>query len=69
MPTGWRRYDQVVCPLDSVKPVDARRGWSRTDIAARNRERFDDLIAAGWDLIIVDESQGMSRPLLNLRTE
>jgi superfamily II DNA or RNA helicase len=52
----WRRYDQVVCSLDSVKPVDARRGWSRTDVAARNRERFDDLIAAGWDLIIVDES-------------
>jgi superfamily II DNA or RNA helicase len=52
----WRRYDQVVCPLDSVKPVDARRGWSRTDVAARNRERFDDLITAGWDLIIVDES-------------
>ena len=52
----WRRYDQVVCPLDSVKPVDARRGWSRTDVAAHNRERFDDLLAAGWDLIIVDES-------------
>src|SRR3989338_2748944 len=49
----WRRYDQVVCPLDSVKPVDARRGWSRTDVAAHNRERFDDLLAAGWDLIIV----------------
>lgn len=52
----WRRYDQVVCPLDSIKPVDTRHGWSRTDVAARNRERFDDLIAAGWDLIIVDES-------------
>jgi superfamily II DNA or RNA helicase len=52
----WQRHDQVVCPLDSVKPIEARRGWSRADVAAYNRERFDDLIAAGWDLIIVDES-------------
>lgn len=52
----WRLYDQVVCPMDSVKPLDTRRGWSRTDVAVHNRERFDDLIAAGWDLIIVDEA-------------
>ncbi len=38
----WRRYDQVVCPLDSIKPVDTRRGWSRTDVAARVRPRSAD---------------------------
>ena len=52
----WRAFDQVVCPMDSVKPVDARRGWSRDEVAAHNRERFEDLIAAGWDLVIVDEA-------------
>ena len=25
----WQTYDQVVCPMDSVKPLDGRRGWSR----------------------------------------
>ena len=52
----WRLYDQVVCPLDSVKPIDGRRGWSREQVAAYNRERFDDLITAGWDLVIIDEA-------------
>ena len=52
----WRAFDQVVCPMDSVKPMDARRGWSREEVAARNRERFEDLIGAGWDLVIVDEA-------------
>lgn len=52
----WRAFDQVVCPLDTVKPVEARRGWSARDVEARNRERFEDLIAAGWDLVIVDEA-------------
>ena len=52
----WRLHDQVVCPLDSVKPLDTRRGWSGEQIARYNRERFEDLVTAGWDLIIVDES-------------
>ena len=52
----WRLYDQVVCPLDSIKPMDARRGWSREQVARYNRERFEDLVSAGWDLIIVDEA-------------
>jgi superfamily II DNA or RNA helicase len=51
----WQLHDQVVVPMDSVKPVDARRGWSSLQVAEHNRERFEDLIAAGWDLVIVDE--------------
>lgn len=52
----WRIHDQVVCPLDSVKPMDTRRGWSREQVAQYNRERFQDLVSAGWDLIIIDEA-------------
>ncbi|MFC1705447.1 DEAD/DEAH box helicase [Planctomycetota bacterium] len=52
----WETYDQVVCPMDSVKPLDGRRGWSRERLAQYNRDRFDDLVSAGWDLIIVDEA-------------
>lgn len=52
----WRLHDQVVCPLDSVKPLDSRRGWSGEKIARYNRERFEDLVTAGWDLIIIDEA-------------
>lgn len=52
----WRRFDQVVCPVDSIKPVEKRRGWSQERLAQYNQERIGDLIAAGWDLIIVDEA-------------
>lgn len=52
----WRMHDQVICSLDSVKPVETRRGWSLEQLANYNRERFEDLISAGWDLVIIDES-------------
>ena len=42
--------------MDSVKPLDGRRGWSRDRVAEYNRDRFEDLTAAGWDLIIIDEA-------------
>lgn len=52
----WRYITQAVVPMDAVKPKDARRGWSTAQVAAYNRERFEDLISAGWDLVIVDEA-------------
>jgi hypothetical protein len=27
----WRHFDQVVCPIDAIKPVERRRGWTRAD--------------------------------------
>ena len=52
----WRTADQVICSLDSVKPIDSRRGWKPEEVAEYNRERFDDLVSAGWDLVIIDEA-------------
>jgi len=52
----WRVFSQVVVPIDSFKPLEKRRGWTKEDIAMYNRDRFEDLVAAGWDLIIVDEA-------------
>jgi len=52
----WQRHDQVICPMDSIKPIEKRRGWSLDKINQYNKQRFDDLISAGWDLIVVDES-------------
>ena len=42
--------------MDSVKPVESRKGRSLKQQAAYNQERFGDLVAAGWDLVIVDEA-------------
>lgn len=52
----WRQFDQVVCPADSIKPIERRRGWSREKLETHNQERLGDLIDAGWDLIICDEA-------------
>lgn len=56
---AWKACDQVVTSLDSVKPLDSRRGWSDAELVQYNRDRFEDLVAAGWDLIIVDEAHRM----------
>jgi len=53
---SWEKHDQVICPMDSIKPIEKRKGWSLDRINQYNKQRFDDLISAGWDLIIVDES-------------
>ncbi|MBY4833607.1 DEAD/DEAH box helicase family protein [Burkholderia dolosa] len=55
----WRMHDQVIVSLDSVKPIEGRRGWSLDQLNQYNRERFEDLISAGWDLVIIDESHRM----------
>ncbi|MCK0165797.1 helicase-related protein [Marinobacter sp. S6332] len=52
----WASHDQVICSMDSIKPIEKRRGWNIQKVEDYNRRRFDDLIAAGWDLIVVDES-------------
>ena len=52
----WHVFDQVIVSLDSVKPIDRRRGWSQEKLDAYNRSRYEDLITAGWDLVIVDEA-------------
>lgn len=52
----WRLFPQVIVPMDSVKPLDKRKGWSAAQVEEYNHERFEDLISAGWDLVIVDEA-------------
>jgi len=53
---AWQMFSQVVVSMDSVKPLDKRRGWTATQVEEYNRDRFEDLISAGWDLVIVDEA-------------
>ncbi|WP_254674331.1 DEAD/DEAH box helicase [Pseudomonas aeruginosa] len=55
----WSMHDQVIVSLDSVKPIEGRRGWSLEQLNSYNRERFEDLVSAGWDLVIIDESHRM----------
>ena len=56
----WQIHPQVICSMDSVKPLDNRRGWSMEQVAEYNKERFENLVSAGWDLVIVDEAHRLS---------
>ena len=58
--SAWSMFDQVIVSLDSVKPMDKRRGWSAERVAEYNRGRFEDLITAGWDLVVVDEAHRLA---------
>jgi SNF2 family DNA or RNA helicase len=59
-PSPWELFDQVIVSLDSVKPIRHRGNWSRERIQVYNKNRFEELCAAGWDLIIVDEAHKLS---------
>lgn len=52
----WLRFPQAIVTLDAVKPLARRRGWSKEKVQAYNQNRYERLIQAQWDLIIVDES-------------
>lgn len=66
----WRTHNRVICALDLVKPLEAQRGWSLGQIQAYNRERFEGLLSATWDLAIIDEAHRLRprprRPLTDL---
>ncbi|MDF1597630.1 MAG: helicase-related protein [Acidimicrobiia bacterium] len=52
----WRAFDRVVCSIDSVKPLGYRPGVDPAEIDRRNEERFERLVDAEWDLVIIDEA-------------
>ena len=56
----WETFDQIIVSIDSVKPVDIRKGWSKEKIEQYNQNRFYNLISARWDLVIIDESHKLS---------
>lgn len=56
----WATFEQVVCSLDSIKPLRARQGWEPDKVREFNRARFEAVIDAGWDLVVFDEAHHVS---------
>ena len=52
----YGQYDQVISPMDSIKPLINRTGWSEEKIKKYNEERIYSIINSGWDLVIIDEA-------------
>ena len=52
----YGQYDQVISPMDSIKPLEKRVGWSDEKVEKYNEERIYSIINSGWDLVIIDEA-------------
>lgn len=52
----YGQFDQVISPMDSIKPLEKRIGWTEERIEQYNEERIYAIINSGWDLIIIDEA-------------
>ena len=52
----YGQFDQVISPMDSIKPIEKHAGWSEEKVEKYNEERIYSIINIGWDLIIIDEA-------------
>lgn len=52
----YEQYNQVISPMDSIKPIEKHAGWTDEKVNKYNEERIYSIINSGWDLIIIDEA-------------
>lgn len=52
----YGQFDQVISPMDSIKPIEKHAGWTDERVEKYNEERIYSIINSGWDLIIIDEA-------------
>lgn len=52
----YGQFNQVITPMDSIKPLEKRAGWNEEKIKKYNDDRIYSVINSGWDLIIIDEA-------------
>lgn len=52
----YGQFDQVISPMDSIKPIEKHAGWNEEKVEKYNEERIYSIINSGWDLIIIDEA-------------
>jgi superfamily II DNA or RNA helicase len=49
-------FPRVISPMDAIKPLEQRIGWTQERIDQYNDDRIEAVVAGGWDLIIIDEA-------------
>lgn len=52
----FSQFPLVISPMDAIKPLEQRNGWTKERIEQYNKDRIEAVIAGGWDLIIIDEA-------------
>ncbi|MCW3070479.1 MAG: ATP-dependent helicase [Bacteroidetes bacterium] len=51
----WSQHNQVIVSMDSLKPLESRRGWSNKDVEEYNKYRIQSVLQAEFDLLVIDE--------------
>ena len=51
----WQQNNQIIVSMDSLRPLESRRGWNKEKIDAYNKYRIESVINADFDLLIIDE--------------
>ena len=49
-------FTHVISPMDAIKPIEERQGWSQEKVDQYNQDRIESVVAGSWDLIIIDEA-------------
>lgn len=49
-------FSHVISPMDAIKPIEERAGWTQERVEQYNQERIESVVAGSWDLIIIDEA-------------
>lgn len=52
----YGQFEQIISPMDSIKPLERRIGWDEARIKKYNEERIYSIINSGWDLVVIDEA-------------
>lgn len=52
----YGQFEQVISPMDSIKPLERRTGWNSDKLNKYNEERIYSIINSGWDLVVIDEA-------------
>ncbi len=52
----YGQFQQIISPMDSIKPLESRAGWNQEKINEYNEKRINSIVNVGWDLVIIDEA-------------
>jgi SNF2 family DNA or RNA helicase len=51
----WAQSNQIIVPLDALRPIEQRSGWSKQRVEEYNKFRIESVLNADFDLLIIDE--------------
>lgn len=51
----WTQNNQIIIPLDALRPLEQRSGWTKQRIDEYNKYRIESVLNADFDLLIIDE--------------